>query len=296
MTVPAGDDLRQAERTLRPTAEQALVAWRAIVQAERDQVEQLPNRPRPEDFYAPMAQQFRADPDRADDPVLDHLLALTRADETWLDLGAGGGRYSLPLARRVRRVYAVEPSHGMRSVLADAIQADGAGNLDVFAERWPGISAVPVADVGLISHVGYDIEDIGPFLQQMEAHARRLCVAVLFERAPIVDYAPLWEPVHGVKRVLLPGLREFMTLLFARNCAPEATVLSLGGRFFPDTDALHAAARRPLWVQEGSAEDERLAGAVRELAVHSPDGFTIGPAVRNLGIVTWKPEAGGPGR
>lgn len=183
----------------------------------------------------------------------------------------------------------------MRRVLADAIQADGAGNLQVVAERWPGASAAPVADVELISHVGYDIADIGPFLRQMEAHARRLCVAVLFERAPLVDYAPLWEPVHGLKRVLLPGLREFVLLLFARSCAPKVTVLSLAGRFFPDSDALHAAARRPLWVREGSAADGRLAGAVRELAVRSPDGFRIGPAMRNLGIVTWKPGAGWTG-
>jgi hypothetical protein len=32
-----------------------------MVRADREQVEALPDRPRPEDFYAPVAEQFRAD-------------------------------------------------------------------------------------------------------------------------------------------------------------------------------------------------------------------------------------------
>ena len=51
----------------------------------------------------------------------------------------------------------------MRAVLDEAIAAAGLDNVDVYAERWPGHSTAPVADVGLISHVGYDIAAIGPF-------------------------------------------------------------------------------------------------------------------------------------
>ena len=99
---------------LRPSASEAATAWRDLVLAEREQVESLPDRPRPQDFYGPVAQSFKADPHRTDEPLLDVLRALVRPDETWIDVGAGGGRYALPIALLARRVYAVEPSAGMR--------------------------------------------------------------------------------------------------------------------------------------------------------------------------------------
>ena len=87
------DAVRRAEAALRPGAGDALAAWRVLVRAEREQTESLPNRPRPEDFYAPIAQAFRDDPHRTTTRCWS-CCALARADETWLDLGAGGGRYT----------------------------------------------------------------------------------------------------------------------------------------------------------------------------------------------------------
>src|ERR1051325_3581321 len=163
--------IHHAESALRPSVAAVLEAWRTLVSSERNQVESLPNRPRPEDFYGPIAQAFRDDPYRKDDPLLELVRPLARAGETWLDLGAGGGRYTLPLALAVRRIYAVEPSAGMREQLAAAVTEHGITNLDIYAERWPSPSSdAPIADVGFMSQVGYDIEDIGPFVDQLEAH------------------------------------------------------------------------------------------------------------------------------
>src|SRR3954466_8801489 len=146
------DAVHHAEAALRPTLAAALDAWRTLVSSERNQVESLPNRPRAEDFYAPIAKAFRDDPYRKDDPLLELIRPLARADETWLDLGAGGGRYTLPLALAVRRIYAVEPSAGMREQLVAAITEHGVENIETFGERWPSAqSDAPVADVGFMS-------------------------------------------------------------------------------------------------------------------------------------------------
>src|SRR5437763_13099754 len=114
-------ELPHAEALLRPTAAAIADAWAVTVRAERLQVEALPDRPRPEDFYGPIAESFRGEPERPDDVVLAELLSLARPDESWLDLGAGGGRYAIPLSRHVGRIFPVEPSMGMGHVLADAI-------------------------------------------------------------------------------------------------------------------------------------------------------------------------------
>ena len=79
-------DLRNADAILRPTAATLAAAWAATVRAERLQVEALPDRPRPEDFYGPVAESFRGEPERPDDTVLAALLALASPSDTWLDL------------------------------------------------------------------------------------------------------------------------------------------------------------------------------------------------------------------
>ena len=282
-------DLMTAESLLRPTATSLLEAWRRVVEAEKEQVESLPNRPRPEDFYAPVAESFRADPHRTGDPTLNALLDLARPDETWIDVGAGAGRYTLAIAMHVARAFAVEPSGGMRRELEAGIVEHGVTNLEVYDERWPGPSKAPVADVAFMSNVGHDIADIGPFLDQLERHARRLCVVALFEHAPIADFAPLWPAVHGGARVLLPGLRELIALLFARGSIPEVQLLRFAGRVYTSLEALQSSARRPIWVLPGSAADERLGQAIRQLAVTVPGGVRIGAAERAQGIVTWRP-------
>lgn len=280
-----------AEAALRPTVAAALDAWRVLVSSEKEQVESLPNRPRAEDFYAPIAQAFRDDPYRKDDPLLELIRPLARPDETWLDLGAGGGRYTLPLALAVSRVYAVEPSAGMREQLAAAVSEHGIKNLDIYAERWPSsTSGAPIADVGFMSQVGYDIEDIGPFVDQLEAHTRRLCAVMLYDRTPLMYFAPLWDLVHGEPRVQLPGLREFMALLFARGKAPSLTTITLPQRGFEDVETLHRASRRPLWVLPDTPEDERLARAVRDLAVPVEGGVGLTSQPRVLSLVTWQPH------
>ena len=234
-----------------------------------------------------MAEQFRADPRRAGDASLEYLRSLVQPGSTWLDLGAGGGRYTLPLALRANRIFAVEPSPGMRDVLSSAAAGSGIDNIDVFDERWPGPSRCLVADCGLISQVGYDIADIGPFLDQFEAHVTHMCVAMLFEGAPISDFGVLWQPVHGEARHQLPGLREFVTLLFARGRLPELRLFPTPRPAFESLETLHRAARRPLWVKEGSEKDARLKAAIESIAIRVENGYVLRRGPRMLGVVTW---------
>ena len=172
-------------------ADLSLVAWAAQVRANRDQVDRV-REVGDGDFYATTTSLFRADPRRpdAEDATLAVLRATARSGETWLDIGAGAGRYALPLALAVGpagAVIAVETSPGMLGALREGLAQHEIANLRVIEGRWPldtGILPMPAVDVALIAHVGYDIEAIGPFVEAMEGAARRLCVAVMMERTP----------------------------------------------------------------------------------------------------------------
>jgi CTP:molybdopterin cytidylyltransferase MocA len=266
------------------------LTWRERVRANREQVERVREVPDGADFYAPVSSLFRADPDRTDDPVLAVLVALARPGETWVDIGAGAGRYALPLARSVGEVIAIEPSSSMRAALEEGIAANGLTNVRSIPDRWP-MTDQPAADVALIAHVGYDIEAIGPFVGAMEATARRLCVAVLMEWPPASAADPFWPMVHGEPRLALPALPEFVELLRARGREPVVTVTERQPRRFEEPAQLEGFLRRQLWIADGGEKERRFRDAFEELVVKGADGmFSLaGQESSVVGVVTWMP-------
>ena len=278
-------------------ADLAEVAWAERVRHNREQVDRRREVPDGPDFYGPVTALFRADPHRTDEPTLDRLRALARPDDTWLDIGAGAGRYALPLALVVREVVAIEPSDGMRTALGELAVEHGIGNVRAVAEPWPPSPGSVLedlrADVALIAHIGYDIEAIGPFLDAMERAARRLCVAILMERPPASLVDPFWPAIHGEARVALPALPEFIDLLRARGRAPEVTLDARPARGFDTLDDLADLVRRQLWLASGSVADLRLGALIAESAVYEDGHWILATTPPAVGVVSWTPPAAG---
>jgi 2-polyprenyl-3-methyl-5-hydroxy-6-metoxy-1,4-benzoquinol methylase len=184
------DEAIEAEQMLRPDAEMAFEAWTTLIGANREQIERLRESRPDADFYRPSAPQFR--PGRVVTDDLDWVLEHMQPGDTWLDIGAGGGRIAVPVAERVDAVHAVEPSEAMREVMGAARDAAGVDNLHIHDWRWPPSEGVdvPVADVSVASHVLYDQDDLRGFLGAMEAHTRRTCIVVLGDRAPSGAFEP----------------------------------------------------------------------------------------------------------
>jgi SAM-dependent methyltransferase len=280
---------------LRPSVADCLAAWAARVRADREQVERCREVEDPSDFYAPVAQRFAQDPARTDEPVLDELLALARADDTWLDIGCGGGRYALPLARRVHRLTAVDPSPAMLDVLRTGLAAHAIDNVDIIEGRWPDLDGPhPRTDVALMAHVGYDIEAIGPFLAATEA-ASHHCVAVMGEGSMTTAASLLWEPVHGEPRVPLPALPELVTLLLAMGRLPQVTLAERTPSAFGSLEELLTMSRRQLWVRPDSSRDRRLVALATARASRREQGWALDWQTSPIGIVSWETiEPGAP--
>jgi methyltransferase family protein len=274
---------------LRPTSASALEAWATRVSANREQAERVREGAPPRDFYAAIAPDFRANPRRTDEPALDVLRSLVRPGETWLDIGAGGGRYALPLALHARTVIAIEPSESMRSVLREGMAEHGIANIDIAPTRWP-MEAAPTADVALMAHIGYDIEEIGPFLDAMEAAARRLCVAVLVTPSPPHPAERFWPPIHGEARVSLPALTEFLVLLLARGRLFELRLSERDPLTHADQDGPLRWLYQQLFIAPDTEKGRRLATLARQAVTIREGRWALAWDPVRLGIVTWRPR------
>ena len=276
-------------------------SWAARVHANRAQVERVREVPDGADFYAPVRSLFLADPTRTDDPILNALLDLVRSGERWLDVGAGAGRFALPIARALDpsggSVVALDASPSMLESLREIAEDYAIENVRTVEARWPPAdpsgSTVLEADVALIAHVGYDVDAIGPFVDALEGAARRLCIAVLMEHVPASAADPFWPLVHDESRTTLPALPDFLELLRSRGREPSVTRIVGEVRRFESREALEGFVHRQLWIDPRGPKEARFRAALDELVIPDGPGWTIrGRTPTDTGVVTWSPDGG----
>jgi SAM-dependent methyltransferase len=245
--------------------------WRALVRAREAQ-----SGPAEGDWWAPRARSFASQMVRQD-WVMDVLEPWLRPSATLIDVGAGTGRYAVPLAERLDWVTAVEPSESMRQHIPPA------PNLTVIGSTWE--DAEPArADLAICVHVLYPVAEAAPFLEKLERSARER-VFVVMRDSPHVHPA---EVLSRPERTREPWLRDCLLLLRQLGVAPELAMASYETRFrYPSLDDAVAQCRSHL----GGLWDEARARAWLEanLRLDEDGTFTYGGEVTS-GVLHWKPR------
>jgi SAM-dependent methyltransferase len=129
-----------------------------------------------------------------------------------LDVGAGAGAASLPLAAAgaVTDLVAVDTNADMLEALRDRARVP----VRTIEGRWPDVAgSTPVADVVVCHHVFYNVPDLADFALALTAHARRRVVVELGERHPLVVLNPLWTLFHGLDRPTGPTAADAVAVL-----------------------------------------------------------------------------------
>ncbi len=248
----------------------------------------------PSDSWGAMAQRFRMDPRRDLDANLQVIASYLRPDDVFIDVGGGAGRVSLPLAQSCREVVAVEPSPGMGAEF-DASRMDaGIGNASRVQAEWMDADGIE-GDVVFAGCVTYFVRDIVPFVEKLQASARRRVIVTLWSEPPACSAGPLFDLVYGEPQEPLPGYRQLMSVLWEMDILPDLLVL-------PDApwweNASHASREDALvWALEGSwfrPEDRERASGILEdsfdrLFISGQDGFRPRwkRTLREL-LITWE--------
>lgn len=232
-----------------------------------------------------VARKLDGDEKQEADPLLEHVLRRLTAEMTVLDVGAGIGRWALPMARKVRRVTAVEPLQGMRQVLVERAAAQRITNLDVLDAPWL-TAQVPPHDAVVAAHATYTTTDLLGFVRKMEMSARQSCYLAL--RVPAHDgiIGELSERInrrwHDSPNFVV-GYNLLLSAGFHPNVLMEPTAVRRWTD--PTPEAAMARAKRHLHL-----DDDRHDAVIREVLSHRlvfADGIYRWPDGMRSALIWW---------
>ncbi len=208
------------------------------------------------DRWRRVARQLDSGERNLPDTLLEHILGRLTPEMTVVDIGAGIGRWSLPLASRARHVTAVEPLAGMRQVLSERITAHGIKNIDVRKDPWLA-SEVPPHDVVIAAHSTYTTPDLIGYVRKMHACARRSCYLAL--RVPAHDgiIGELCQRFRG-RWIDSPNFIVGYNLLLSAGFFPNVLMEPRPVRHLADAsiDDAVARAKRHLHLDDASHDKE----------------------------------------
>jgi SAM-dependent methyltransferase len=207
-----------------------------------------------------------------------------------LDVGAGGGAASLPLAGTAGLLVAVDESPGMVEAFLTAAEAAGVAAEGVVG-AWPDVAGrVHPADVVVCHHVLYNVPNLAPFAGALTGHARRRVVVELTDRHPLVSLVPLWRRFHDLERPSGPTAGDAVAALGALGLEPARTDWETrDGLGFDDFDDLVAFTRRRLCLP--ADRDPEVGQALLEAGTRQVGGIWVSGKPRRMTTLSWPGSA-----
>jgi precorrin-6B methylase 2 len=239
----------------------------------------------PTELFLARAQTSRTAPPT---PSTERARDALRGGSTVLDVGAGAGAASLPLAPPASRIVAVDQSEELLRAFRDLARHAGV-QVDTLVGRWPDVAgAVPAADVVVCHHVLYNVQHLEPFVTALTEHARRRVVVEITRNHPVAWMRDLWFRFHGLDRPDGPSAADAAAALRELGVAvhrEDFDVPVRSGGFRSREDAV-ALVRRRLCLP--ADRDPDLSVALRDLLTHHDDGsWSAGPSTRRLATLWW---------
>lgn len=136
-----------------------------------------------------------------------------------LDIGAGPGTHTIPLAHIASHVTAVEPSSAMMSCLNSNLAEEGLDNVLCVREKWEDVDVkndlVPPYDI-VIASFSLGMADIAGAIEKMNEACSGHVYLYWFAGVPYWEkvYSELWEELHGCSFIGRPRIDYIFNLLY----------------------------------------------------------------------------------
>jgi len=237
--------------------------------------------------YKAHARQKVERPDSNLDFVLQHL----SENSTVLDIGAGSGRWTIPLAKKCALVTAVEPSSEMRDILKENIVSSRLNNVRILENTWEQVET-EMHDFAVSAHSIYGSPDFAGFVHKMQQHTRAGCYLVL--RLPPADgvMAELNSVIYGT-------VHDSPNAVIAYNALYEMGIYA-GVQIEPEiypwkNDTLEEAflrAKRHLRLENDASIDGLVRQVLGRRLIRLDGGFVWPDGMRSA-LLWWKPGCSG---
>ena len=197
---------------------------------------------------------------------------LTRRDRV-LEIGPGPGTYTLPIAKRVHSLTAVEPLYGMRQVLLENAAASGLANISVVPALWEQVDIrrdlSPPYDL-VLAAFSLDMPDLCAAVRKMTAAAAGNICLYWFAGDTSCDRrcSELWPVLYGRAYRPQPKFDTLVNVLSDMGIYPRIQFFPFYRRtVFPSLDAAADVYRRRFQVAPGSLKMADLRRHLKDVLV-----------------------------
>lgn len=203
-----------------------------------------------------------------------------------LDIGAGAGAASLPLLDRAAALIAVDQDEALLAELATqaGTQRD---RVKTIQGTWPdAANAVGTANVVVCHHVLYNVPELRPFIDALDAHARNRVVIEITAQHPLARLNPLWTRFHGLERPTRPTWEDALRTIrsFHKDVQVERAPASTTPAFASWEELVGSTTRRLCLSFE---RQDEVAAALTELGAVESDPSTWSDPNREVITFWW---------
>lgn len=220
--------------------------------------------------------------------------ASIEANASWtaLEIGPGPGIVTIPLAKRVRSVTAIEPASSMIAVLEREARAEQLTNISIIRTTWERVLPEDVRghDIVVASDSLF-FADIGEAIRKMNLLARRKVHLFWMSEMPTWERirAELWPRIHGTQYIPIPKADVLFNALHEMGMYPEYRIVDPGQGNeprFSDIDQAMSYLRSCIG-SVGREYDE----TIREYANERlrADGSLVAREVNTYAWISWSP-------
>ena len=212
-----------------------------------------------------------------------------------LDIGAGPGTVTIPLAKTIKGVTVVEPSNGMLARLKENASKEKLANITYIPKKWEDVEIgkgkdieAEEHDVVIASH-SLVMKDIKNALVKInDAAKRNVYIFIVAGRRKEKDGSSLWSLFNRGKHGFGPDHIYLYNILYQLGIYANVEIIDANHNMrFPDLDA--AIQHYKNWMNVTGDDEERLRLYLSENLVKENDALWLKHKLRTA-MIWWRKD------